>query len=336
MLMPAYNGERYLREAIDSVLAQTFSDFELVIVDDRSSDQTFSIAQSYAAKDHRIRLERNNHNLGLVNNWSRCVDLAKGEWIKFVFQDDLLTPDCLEKMIAAVTGEDLMVVCKRDLLFEDVDEQYKLSLIKYIEKHSIEVIVPGITRLSAADICRIAIEYMGKNFIGEPTVVMLHRNVFRQFGRFNPDFIQICDLEYWLRVGVNTGLVYVPEKLATFRVHSSATTLNNKINRRYRYNYLDNLLLQYQFVFYPAFQPIRVAAARRRPPCNLLNILGATANNAYDFALREAAQSENADKGSLRTWESLIVKSPKLERAMRKDKLKNNILRLMQWFNLRS
>ena len=264
MLMPAYNGERYLREAIDSVLAQTFSDFELVIVDDRSSDQSFSIAQSYAAKDHRIRLERNNHNLGLVNNWNRCVDLAKGEWIKFVFQDDLITPDCLEKMIAAVTGEDLMVVCKRDLLFEDVDEQYKLRLIKYIEKHSIEVIVPGITRLSAAYVCRVAIEHMGYNFIGEPTAVMLHRNGFRQYGRFNPDFIQICDLEYWLRVGVNTGLVYVPEKLATFRVHSSAATVKNIKSGNYRMGYLDNLLLQYQFVFHPAFRPIRAVAAHRR------------------------------------------------------------------------
>lgn len=65
VLMPAYNGERYLREAIDSVLAQTFSDFELVIVDDRSSDQTFSIAQSYAAKTIASGLSETTTTLAL-------------------------------------------------------------------------------------------------------------------------------------------------------------------------------------------------------------------------------------------------------------------------------
>src|SRR3982751_3050681 len=85
--VPMYNGERYLAECIESILAQTYTDFQLLLVDDCSTDATRSIAESYAAADSRVRLIVNHTNLGLVGNWNRCIELATGEWIKFVFQD---------------------------------------------------------------------------------------------------------------------------------------------------------------------------------------------------------------------------------------------------------
>ena len=98
--IPTYNGAKYLRECLDTVLSQTFTDFEVLLVDDQSSDETLSIAQEYAAKDTRIYVKQNEQNLGLVGNWNCCIELAQGEWIKFVFQDDLIAPECLEKMLA--------------------------------------------------------------------------------------------------------------------------------------------------------------------------------------------------------------------------------------------
>ena len=97
--IPTYNGERYIEKTLNSVLLQTYDDFEVIIVDDQSSDNTWEILTQYAAQDGRIHLFKNEHNLGLVGNWNRCIELAQGEWIKFVFQDDIIRNDCLELMM---------------------------------------------------------------------------------------------------------------------------------------------------------------------------------------------------------------------------------------------
>ena len=88
--VPTYNGMKYLRECLDSILVQSFENFEVIIVDDQSADGSVDLLSEYAAQDERIRVFRNPQNLGLVGNWNRCLDLASAEWIKFVFQDDLI------------------------------------------------------------------------------------------------------------------------------------------------------------------------------------------------------------------------------------------------------
>src|SRR5437899_12562971 len=93
--IPTYNGAAHLAPCLESALNQTWTDFELLIVDDASSDDTVAITEACAARDRRVRVARNPRNLGLVGNWNRCLELAKGTWIKFLFQDDLLSPACL-------------------------------------------------------------------------------------------------------------------------------------------------------------------------------------------------------------------------------------------------
>src|SRR5215468_6023153 len=90
--IPTYNGAAYLSECLESVMRQTFAAIEILIVDDGSSDSSASIAQQYTRADKRIRLFVNKKHLGLVSNWNHRVDLASREWIKFVFQDDILAP----------------------------------------------------------------------------------------------------------------------------------------------------------------------------------------------------------------------------------------------------
>jgi len=96
VLMTAYNREAFIADAIESVMAQTFTDFELIIVDDCSSDRTVDIARSYAAKDKRIRVEVNEQNLGQFANRNYAASLARGEFLKFHDSDDLLYPHCLQ------------------------------------------------------------------------------------------------------------------------------------------------------------------------------------------------------------------------------------------------
>jgi glycosyltransferase involved in cell wall biosynthesis len=96
--IPAYNNESFIAEAIESVLAQSFGDFELLVIDDCSLDRTRQIVASFATRDSRIVLLENSRNLGMVHNWNRCLKVARGEFIKFLFGDDLLSaPNALEK-----------------------------------------------------------------------------------------------------------------------------------------------------------------------------------------------------------------------------------------------
>ena len=104
VLMPAYNREAYIGAAIESVLAQHFTDFELVVVDDRSSDRTRAIAESYAAKDARVRVIANEKNLGQFENRNRAASLARAPLLKFHDSDDVMYPHCLEVMVAAMAA----------------------------------------------------------------------------------------------------------------------------------------------------------------------------------------------------------------------------------------
>ena len=102
VIMPAYNAERFIQTAIESVLAQTFQDFELIIVDDCSTDQTNDLICSYALKDARIVALQNAENFGVAATRNYAMSKARGEWIAFLDSDDLWRRDKLEKQMALI------------------------------------------------------------------------------------------------------------------------------------------------------------------------------------------------------------------------------------------
>lgn len=255
--IPTYNGSKYLKECLDSILAQTFSNFEVVIVDDHSSDDSFEIAKRYAARDNRIRVYKNKRNMGLVNNWNHCIELARGEWIKFVFQDDFLELNCLERMIGATDSHKKMIVCRRNIIFDGVNNKTRRTFEIFLGRMPIDKILGGQTDISPNEFCLAILNNLRNNFIGEPTAVMLHSHLFDQYGLFNPNFIQLCDLEYWARVGCNCGMKYIPETLAAFRVHPGAATAVNRDTQMFKMKMLDVLLLYHEFAYNPIFQHLR-------------------------------------------------------------------------------
>ncbi len=110
ILIPVYNQEKYIGECIQSAFNQTYPNFEIIIVDNASSDHTWDICKGYAAIDQRIRIFRNDSNIGPVRNWMRCFDKAVGIYGKILFSDDLIAPDCLEKMVPYLEDHDVGLV----------------------------------------------------------------------------------------------------------------------------------------------------------------------------------------------------------------------------------
>lgn len=99
LCMPVYNGEKYVRNALDSILAQTFTDFELIVTDNASTDRTGEIVSQYAEKDGRIRYFRNEKNLGAAKNFNLGYELARGVYLKWCAHDDIISENFLEVLV---------------------------------------------------------------------------------------------------------------------------------------------------------------------------------------------------------------------------------------------
>ncbi len=119
--LPVYNGERYLAEALKSLLSQTFRDFELIISDNASTDRTERICRHYAAQDSRIRYYRNATNLGAAPNFNRTAELATGEYFQWACYDDLWLPECLERCVEVLDRDPSVVLCHT--LVRIIDDQ---------------------------------------------------------------------------------------------------------------------------------------------------------------------------------------------------------------------
>jgi len=210
--IPVFNGEKEIADAIQSVLNQTFVDFELVIIDDCSSDQTLSVARSFS--DQRIRVIENEANLGYIGNFNRAVQEAKGTYLKILCHDDVIVANCIEMQIKPFMG--------------DNGEKIAIStgLKKVVNHKRVEVLSPqglkGSTRyvegVSAIRKCVRA----GRNLIGETSVTLVKTDDLRKIGSFQTKYT--LDLNMWFRVLQLGGLYFTNEIVSEFRITDTSGT----------------------------------------------------------------------------------------------------------------
>lgn len=212
LCMPTYNYARYLKQAIESALCQTYQDFELVVIDDCSTDRSREIIQEFAVADRRIVFHENESNLGMVANWNRCLRQARGKYVKFLFADDIFaTRDALEKMVHVMDSDAALalVASARYIL----DEHTKI-----IELHSHYSELRSKAGTEIIKECLID----QQNKIGEPSVVMFR---VKHAGRgFNPQYKQLADLEMWFHLLEQGNFAFIEEPLVGFRRHPSQVT----------------------------------------------------------------------------------------------------------------
>lgn len=253
--VPVFNGEIYLKECLDSCVTQTYNNYEIIICDDGSSDKTISIVESY--KDSKIKFFKNDKNLGLVGNWNKCIEVSSGDWIKFVFQDDFITKDCLEKFVSEIKADTILLACKRNFILpknsSDSVIDYYANQVRTLENTGYY----STNNFSPKVISKIAIQNICMNFIGEPSLIMFKKSICNELGLFNPALKQICDLDFALRIASKYGLSYIPEKLCAFRVHANSTTSNNVSNSFFELHYIEPVLFSYLLLFDSQFTQLR-------------------------------------------------------------------------------
>lgn len=210
--IPVYRGAAHLRSAIDSVLAQTFGDFELLIADDDSPDDSYAIASGY--RDPRITCIRNPQNLGAEGNWNRCVAAATGRYVKLLPQDDLLAPSCLARQVDVMERDEArriaLVFCARTII--DPRGERVLTLRPFGREPRL---------LSRTALFRGCLR-RGTNAIGEPAGVLFRRDLLAVVGPFDATFPYVVDLDYWLRLLAHGDGYYIPDALVSFRVSPGA------------------------------------------------------------------------------------------------------------------
>ncbi len=308
--IPTYNGATYLSESLDSALAQSFRDIEVLVVDDASTDDTIAVARGHARIDPRIRIVRNQRNLGLVANWNHTVELAQGEWIKFLHQDDRLEPECVARMLEAATPGVDLVAARRHLLFNAATtDEVKAMYHRYVAEHDLARRFPGKTHIPPEEFGELLLRVPDGNCIGEPTATMVRRSAFARYGYFHPELVLLVDWEYWARLAANTGLCYVDEPLAHFRVHAKAATARVRSGDQFRGFHLDPLIILHDMTYSPRYSRLQGLARSRIPPVDLKRRLSDQVR-----ATRWVARHENGGdrRKTMAQWWATVRRHPRL------------------------
>lgn len=222
VLIPAYNYAQYLPEAIDSVLAQTYVDFELIVVDNCSTDNTEEIVNNYAKNDARIKFVQNQENIGMYRNYNQALLYASGKYIKFLNADDKFEPTLLEKFVNVLENDTTISIITSYRQFFGS----KNDILQPRYKGRIEAKTAILASLRHG------------NWIGEPTTVMFRRSNLN-LGLFDISLLMFADQDMWLRHLRVGDLYIIDEVLSFFRIHEEQGTAYLTSNRDKR---LFNLL----------------------------------------------------------------------------------------------
>jgi glycosyltransferase involved in cell wall biosynthesis len=218
--LPAYNNEGFIAPTLESVLSQTWSDFEIIVTDDKSSDRTVAVVEKFA--DPRVRLLRNEVNLGMGGNWNKALSCARGKYVKLLCGDDVLYPECLQRQVEvleAPSNQDVaLALCGSNVISED--DRVVLRRKCHFG--------PG--RVAGRQLILGCVRW-GTNLIGEPAVGLFRRELAGKSGGFDGSNPYLIDLAFWAELLKRGDAFIDPSRLAAFRV--SAGSVSTRLGLRH-------------------------------------------------------------------------------------------------------
>ena len=221
--LPNLNNFAFIRERLDTIVNQTFQDWELVVVDGYSNDGAWEIIQEYASQDSRIHLFQEQPE-GIYQAFNSCIYKARGEYIYIATSDDTMTPDCLEKMVATLDKNTDCDLCQCKLEFIDensellpAEKQWSVHTSTYLKQwldcpHKRYAPYDGILHFAVLTVYT------------SLTQLLICKQLFERIGYFKTDWGSMADFEWGMRASLLYNTVYIPEVLATWRKHSGQAT----------------------------------------------------------------------------------------------------------------
>lgn len=210
VLMPVYNGEKYLREAIDSILGQTYRHYEFIIINDGSTDDSVKIIHEYS--DERIRLVHNEKNIGLPATLNKGIELATGEYIARMDSDDISLPTRLEKQVKFMDDHPEVGVCGTWIRYIGVPRRpWRSTVYKYPTK-------PRDIKSRA----------LFDSSFAHPSVIMRSSLLEKFQLRYDTEHLNAEDYGLWQKCGFCFPLANIPEVLLLYRVNPTSITNSNR------------------------------------------------------------------------------------------------------------
>jgi Glycosyltransferases involved in cell wall biogenesis len=207
--MLSYNHEKYLAEAIESVLNQTIRDLELIIVDDDSKDNSRHIIKEYSAKDPRVKPIFHERNFGISRGGNDCLKNATGEYFGFIGSDDLWVPTKLEQQLKVLaTHGDAVVWSEGDIINADGNSVGQ----KFTDFNA---------RGNKPTSGRIYKDIINENYVFGQS--LLFKREYTKELRFNPDLKYLCDYQFIVDLAFKHDFLFIPESLAKYRIHGKNT-----------------------------------------------------------------------------------------------------------------
>ncbi len=264
--IPTYNGADFIGEALDSVLNQTYQNFEIIVSDDNSKDNTLEIVKNKLEKYPIPFMIYPHDPQGIGANWNHCIEKANGEFIKLVFQDDLLESTCIEKLLNgfALDKNIGLTSCQRKFLVSSQDEDHKSQQDAWLKKYG--TLQNGLTTYYSKEqkayifdssLLKADTFFNGiNNKIGEPTAVLFKKEDWLKLGKFNTKLKQALDYEFYYRFFLyDKKIAVLDEQLVEFRLHEGQATNVNSVNK-----FNDKFL--YEQILYKDFSP-KLALGKR-------------------------------------------------------------------------
>ncbi|WP_339847477.1 glycosyltransferase [uncultured Dokdonia sp.] len=229
--IPTYNGASYLQEALDSVNAQTYEHIEVIISDDMSSDDTLVILERFCESSIIPIYILEHTPSGIGANWNHTLQNANGEFIKFLFQDDILAPECIEELVEVISASTRigLVASKRSFIVESSQtEEVDRWIAMYGNLQASFEEQEKLTKLDSDFIGREDFLDPPFNKVGEPPVTLFRKSLLDEIGFFDEDLRQILDYTFYYRVLKKYDIVILNKELAKFRLHDKQATNVNR------------------------------------------------------------------------------------------------------------
>lgn len=238
VILPSYNHELYIKRSVNSILSQTFSDFEVVILDDCSTDSSWEIIQSLAAHDGRIHAFRNEKNM-FCGAIEAAMDNARGDLIAIAHSDDAWAPTKLEKQVAYLDAHPDVAACFTRVTVIDDDDNSLADDPAYAEHPYLNAF--NHENRSRTDWLRFF--FFNGNALCHPSVIV-RRHCYKDYGLFPHGLGSLPDFQEWIRVCKHSSLFIIDEPLTYFRVHKDESNTSGQ-NREalFRHNIEKFLIL---------------------------------------------------------------------------------------------
>ena len=253
VLMTAYNREQYIAEAIESVINSTYQNWELIIVDDGSKDNTVAIAKTYADKDTRIKFYRNETNLGDYPNRNKAASYAKGVYLKYLDSDDSIYPEGLSYAVA-----EMMKHPNSGFGVSMIDHDYSLPSV-YMESK----------------------EVLRKHFFESvhlatgPTGMIIKRELFQKVNGFDPQFKVASDSFFIIKIATLTPVVLLKQRFFNYRIHEGQEINNPTAYFIQGYRVSESIFKTLELPFSPQEKKILLNKAKKNHSRALIkNLIG--------------------------------------------------------------